>query len=529
MADTVIGSYAIESLTRSMYEDSRCIYREFVQNAADQIDEARNLHLDPDDYYDIQITIDAENRRIIVEDNATGVSVNNVSSLRDVARSKKKRGKNKGFRGIGRLGALGYCSDLYFETSYKGEAQKTILHWDAKKLNELVDDETLDLDAGAVIDMSLNISSCAELADKHYFKVIMDNVTDDKLLDAAEISRYLSMVAPVDYPTSFSQFGHRIKAYMRENHLTLDTYNLLVNGDQIYKGYTTRILDSKNGDYDVSDIRFFEQKNDNGEFIYWGWYSVSELRGQIPSYNLPYGMRLRCQNIQLGDENTCKKFFSTDGDKRFALYFYGEVHVVAPELQPDGRRDYVREGEARHKFEELIMADFAKLKKLCYDAQHIRSSVTDVSKAVNGIKKIEEKKKNGSFNSPSERQKAEEDFAKYQQDLARASKKLQDNKQKHLESDSVLGFLFTAMGNNYPEVKGILESNGTQPVVTLTPTVETEKNESFLRTDKDIYSKFSKKEKNLINTVYDVVQTALPDEKARETLIARIEAALTKK
>ena len=40
MSDTRIGKYAIENLTRSMYEDSRCIYREFIQNAADQIDDA---------------------------------------------------------------------------------------------------------------------------------------------------------------------------------------------------------------------------------------------------------------------------------------------------------------------------------------------------------------------------------------------------------------------------------------------------------------------------------------------------------
>ena len=39
-----IGKFVIDSLTRSMYEDSRCIYREYIQNAADQIDLAREIH-----------------------------------------------------------------------------------------------------------------------------------------------------------------------------------------------------------------------------------------------------------------------------------------------------------------------------------------------------------------------------------------------------------------------------------------------------------------------------------------------------
>ena len=41
-----IGKFAIDSLTSSMYEDWRSIYREYIQNAADQIDEAVEQHLE---------------------------------------------------------------------------------------------------------------------------------------------------------------------------------------------------------------------------------------------------------------------------------------------------------------------------------------------------------------------------------------------------------------------------------------------------------------------------------------------------
>ena len=52
-----IGKYVIDSLTRSMYEDSRCIFREYIQNAADQIDLAKKINLEEDNHYEIHVRI----------------------------------------------------------------------------------------------------------------------------------------------------------------------------------------------------------------------------------------------------------------------------------------------------------------------------------------------------------------------------------------------------------------------------------------------------------------------------------------
>jgi len=38
--ETIIGKDVIESLTLGMYEDARFIFREYIQNSADQIDRA---------------------------------------------------------------------------------------------------------------------------------------------------------------------------------------------------------------------------------------------------------------------------------------------------------------------------------------------------------------------------------------------------------------------------------------------------------------------------------------------------------
>lgn len=97
-----IGKDVIESLTLGMYEDCRFIYREYIQNAADAVDKAIDLSLLEKGEEAIHITIDAEQRKITISDNATGIEQDNVMRvLRNIAHSTKKRGEDKGFRGIG--------------------------------------------------------------------------------------------------------------------------------------------------------------------------------------------------------------------------------------------------------------------------------------------------------------------------------------------------------------------------------------------------------------------------------------------
>src|SRR4051794_18907760 len=108
-----IGKDVIESLTIGMYEDSKFIYREYIQNAADSIDKAVKTGLILRKEGKIFITIEPDRRRIVIEDNATGISVEQViEKLMNIAQSTKEFGVDKGFRGIGRLGGLGYCNRL---------------------------------------------------------------------------------------------------------------------------------------------------------------------------------------------------------------------------------------------------------------------------------------------------------------------------------------------------------------------------------------------------------------------------------
>ncbi len=545
-----IGKNVIESLTRSMYEDSRCIYREYIQNAADQIDVARAQHLDENDYYEIHVRIFRDERKIVIEDTATGVSRNDRELLLDVAASHKKRGCQKGFRGIGRLGGLGYCSVLTFETSAKGENVKTVMRWDADKMNRILDDETDESEAGFVIDECVRYEECPEEEQKHYFKVTMERVSDDRLLDMENIRVYLSMVAPVDYATAFNHFAAKIKNYVIQNGIRLDMYNLYLGDEQgeeqIYKAYTPVIKDKKSGDYYIKDIQIIDRRDENGNLIYWGWYSISEIRGQIQDYNTPYGIRLRQKNIQVGDGRTCRNFFVTEGDKRFAQYFYGELHVETPRLVPDARRDYLRECEDRSTFESLVREDFQILKELCNDASDIRSALKKIETADKGQKELAEKEKKGKVICPAEEEAIRKKFEEHQKNRDKAEKELERRKQKVIESGSPLGFMFPSASSSASGASGKLSAPSKNPLpagaYNPAPAVQIGNvrdtastigqgdgaSKSRLRTDGELYGKFDAKEKNIINSVYRAIYNAIPDDNMREEVILIIEKELIK-
>ena len=137
--NVVVGKYILESLTMGMYRNPFIIYREYIQNSADAIDEAvRKGIINYEDTY-INIIVNKTESIIIIEDNGIGVSLKDAPNvLLNIGKSDKNPNVNKGFRGIGRLGGLSYCDSVIFETSYYGEGMSSIISFDAVKLNRLL-------------------------------------------------------------------------------------------------------------------------------------------------------------------------------------------------------------------------------------------------------------------------------------------------------------------------------------------------------------------------------------------------------
>ena len=261
------------------------------------------------------------------------------------------------------------------------------------------------------------------------------------------------------------------------------------------------------------------------------------MRGQIPANNVAYGIRLRCKNIQVGDERTCRNFFLAEGDKRFSQYFYGELYVETLQLMPDARRDYLRECEYRSIFEGMVRDDFTVLKDLCNEASSIRGIIKKITVADKEKTEIEKKRESGSFLSQKEIDDDSEKYERLRKKKEKAILQLEKKKQETSQSNSPLCFIYDTISEQDSQPSIVQEPIGsTDGTSSNTPTTiqkeETPPTEETvqpkLRTDNIIYKKFGIKEKKIINAVYNAIYNAIADEAMREGLIKKIEKELTK-
>jgi molecular chaperone HtpG len=135
--DVVVGKDILDLLTGSMYVDPLNVYREYIQNAADAIDLAKDAEFKFESEPSIQIFIDNQNRNIRIRDNGISIPSDKfLSRVITIGASKKRGEKLRGFRGVGRLSGLGYCQTLIFRGRSEGDAKVTEVFWDGKKLKE---------------------------------------------------------------------------------------------------------------------------------------------------------------------------------------------------------------------------------------------------------------------------------------------------------------------------------------------------------------------------------------------------------
>lgn len=496
--ETKIGKDVIESLTLGMYEDSRFIFREYIQNSADQIDKAVE-----DGLFEtlrdgkIEIEIQPSTESIRITDNATGISRNNVQSiLKNIAKSTKDRTKNKGFRGIGRLGGLAYADKLIFETSFKGEDVKTFLTWNAQELKSIINNRTTKEDATKVIDQVTTFNEEKEDIETHYFKVTLEGVKNKTLLDKDDIYNYLTMVAPVPYSKGFF-FKDKVYDKAKELNFNIDEYLIYVNRNQVLKSYTMSIyagdIQNKKKIDEIHDIETYEIRSSNNQLLAWGWYAISNFTKVLPAVNSARCLRLRKGNIQIGLEDALSKLFK---ESRGTKYFFGEVHAVSPELIPNSRRDYFTENKALKDFQKYLKIKFTELHKLYHFSSEVRNNQKKIDDLVEFTKVFEEKSKNGGFTDEKEKADFIKKFEQKKEKAASAEEKLKKAKEKislkETSKSKVFENVVRAKNKDVSKVK--IKDNGKTKFIT------------------DDITALSRKDRKLVSKIFGVVDTILtPD------------------
>lgn len=505
-----IGKNAIESLTVGMYENVLFIYREYIQNAVDQIDKAISMGiLNSKTEEAISVQIDPKKKFIIIEDRATGVKENEIVALLiDVATSQKDRKQDRGFRGIGRLGGLAYCKKLTFITSYKGENIRSEVSWDAARLISLLRSPD-NLEAHELIENIVTIEHSKEKLGDHYFIVKLEGVHQEDLLNTKKVKDYLSMIAPVPISGNFI-FKSKIEKIYKEYDVCVDEYNIEVNGEQLFKPYKTGIYKNEKREDEVVGIVPIILEGGSGNLVALGWHSIAEKNQSIPPSNLHRGIRLRKGNIQIGDDATLRDLFK---DARFHFYYMGEIHVLNSDLTPNARRDYFEDDDSGNlrKFEKLASNYFNNtLHRIAYRSSYINT----YNKKVESLNKLKEdnhnKHKEGLFVDSEEQNELKDNINSNKKEVAQAKEKIF----KGLEKES-------------PIVKSVIEKK-VKKLAKEDPVPESHPKDDPsppFRTVK--LSKLNKKERKMISKVFSIIRNFLPPEESK-LLIEEIEKELQK-
>lgn len=521
MADHIFGANILENLTTGMYKDSKVSYREYIQNACDQIDKAVELGLFSDRKKgEIKIWLNPEDRTISIEDNATGIPQQLFEqTLANIADSNKKIGADKGFRGIGRLCGLAYCQELVFESTAAGEDIISTMTCDARKMRDLLNRNVNGekFTANEVLSEIYDFTYRTDLSvrDQHWFHVILKGVNDENrdLLDFEQVKNYLSFTAPVPFQNTFP-YKTEIHEHAQNIGYTIDEYNILINGEAIFKKYSTHFKTSK-GDDEIFDVEFKDFYDNDGNLVMWLWFGVSKFKAIIAKECDMRGLRLRKENIQIGSDDALQGLFKED---RGQHYYVGEMYAVSKELIPNSQRDYFNENAMRAWFEQEVRKYFREvLTKIYYDSSRINSSFSKIDSFEKKKQEHQEKIDNHDYIDADHTQKATEDLktARDAAEKAQGELKKLESSTKNTEADAVRQKVIQ-------RIKKDRKQEDKPSSTKITPDIEDISTPAKQPPRTDKLSRCNKKERKLIGRIFNIIMNTA-DETTAEMIIQKIE------
>ncbi len=375
----------LEQLMFNLYEEPKTIYREYVQNAFDSINEAVRKGIISREDALVSIKIDKSSQRITINDNGLGIRSNEAfKTLLDVSGSKKDGKAQAGMFGIGRLVGGGYCNKLTFKTCAPGETTGSVVAFDAEKIWQMVNEEEDDYLASTVIDECTICEHFDCKNDEHFFEVIMEGVRTDKaddLLNEKQVKEYLQQVAPVDFSDAFKNkviFKSQDDPCDIKNKLeNLETVQISINDGscEINKAYGTRV--DTDGD-EISKLEGFTLEDETLGVLGWGWFSLTKYSNQLKDDKK--GIRLRKHNIQVGGEDVLSGLWS---EKRGNSYFYGEFHVTHPNVTLNSDRNGLAPSRATQELKRRLTDFFKRLKLLYTYANNLKCAIKNANKHIN--------------------------------------------------------------------------------------------------------------------------------------------------
>lgn len=380
--DVLVGKEVCEIVTAGMYSDPMAFYREYIQNAVDALEGVGSLPKGA-----IKVSIDVNERSVTIRDNGPGMDhVTACRALVPIGASDKRRGVDRGFRGIGRLSALAFADSVTFATRRSRSEEVTEVVWNGSILRERLENARRAEDV---------IRGCVEVRNvgedqhpEHFFEVRVAGIhrhAAGRVLNGLTVGDYIGEVCPVPMRVGFP-FARDV-----EDLLTtaggLGSVRVVINGqpEPIMRpfGADIRLSATRRDDFtDFERIAVPALGADGHSAI--GWVAHSSYQGAIPRRAGIRGLRMRVGNIQIGDDRVCDPLFP---ETRFNRWCVGEIHVVDPRLVPNARRDYLEAGPHTRNLENHLRAVCRRIVRRCRDASRRRLRKR---KAVSALREAEE-------------------------------------------------------------------------------------------------------------------------------------------
>lgn len=376
-ADVVdaIGGEIFNLITSGMYNTPLAVYREYIQNAADSIFASSK----PTNGR-IEIDIDPLQRRVKILDNGLGLSPSAARrELVAVAQSRKQRGNDRGFRGIGRLSGLAFAEKVVFRTRCAASNPITEISWSSEALRQMVSQR-------ATVNQFLE--GCVEIIEiegvdgpDHFFEVEICGVArhaSGNILNSDAVRQYVSEVCPVPYNSDF-QFANSVRDLFVDDPKALLNIHVFVNNQEepVTRPFGSSLVISENVQDPFVGLDSFRVPSVDGiGSAAIGWLVHTEYFGVIPKSLGVRGIRVREGNLQIGDESVFDHLFS---EERFNRWCVGEVHVVDTRIVPNGRRDYFEPSPHTRNLENHIGAIAKKISARCRSASATRNKLRKTS------------------------------------------------------------------------------------------------------------------------------------------------------
>jgi len=513
-----IGAFVLETLTTGMYTEPLDTIRELIQNSMDGIQKAQHEGILKSNGH-IQVLIIPDRKSLIIRDNGTGISSEKVKSrLLNVGMSDKDINEDAGFRGIGRLAAIAYCSKLHFRTSFSGELTQSNIIFDSDLIRRNIQPSSRN--SRELTDIIIEGTEIVqEDCDKsrHFFEVeLQDILTEqDSFLDWQILEEYLRQVAPVEFDPQEFIFARKIYDWTKENNITLPSISCSIDIESIsfsreilkpYSGYT-RTKGQRSGQYtvEIKDIECLPVEV-NGNMEAWLWYAKTDLLGTIKDDRIA-GLRLRKNNISLGNSERVSDIFEevSSDNRRFNNWLIGEIHILNPRVIPNARRDGV---ESNSEW-SMIKNELKKfIKERCAEIRQTSSARnTPTVKLQKNLENDLSEINTAIEDGVATKKEKEQLLSKISKDIEKTEKWIETNKDQK------------------KEIKSITELNSEL----IKKKVAFEKSDNFAL--KKIKSSLSRKERKILIDILEVIEESLKsmDIPNREIFYKKLKKAILAK